>query len=98
MAASHLAACSGRGCSRSSVLPATWAVKSLALDGTEITDVVTQFGAGDCLTLRVVVTPRAASVRGRVEDSDGALAGARVVVFSNDERHWRPRSRLRACH
>ena len=77
-------------------LPATWAVKSIALDGTEITDVVTEFGAGDRpRTLRVVVTPRAASVRGRVEDSDGrALAGARVVVFSNDERHWRPRSRL----
>lgn len=77
-------------------LPATWAVKSIVLDGTEITDVVTEFGPADRpRTLRVVVTPRTASARGRVEDNDGrALAGARVVIFSNDERHWRPRSRL----
>ncbi len=45
--------------------------------------------------VRVVITPRAASVRGLIEDNDGRpTASARVVIFSNDERQWQPRSRL----
>lgn len=77
-------------------LPATWAVKSIALDEKDITDAVAEFTGGDRpRAVRIVVTPRTASVRGRVEDNDGrSVTGARVVVFSNDERHWRPRSRL----
>jgi protocatechuate 3,4-dioxygenase beta subunit len=77
-------------------LPATWAVKSVTLDDKDITDAVTEFTGGDRpRAVRIVVTPRTASVRGRVQDNDGrGVAGARVVVFSNDERQWRPRSRL----
>ena len=77
-------------------LPATWAVKSLSLDATDVTDTITELTSADRPhTLRVVITPRAASVRGRVQDADGrSIAGARVVIFSDDERQWRPRSRL----
>jgi protocatechuate 3,4-dioxygenase beta subunit len=77
-------------------LPTTWAIKSISLDGTDIADTITDFRATDRpRAVRIVITPRTATVRGVVTGDSGRPAvGVRVVVFSNDERQWHPRSRL----
>lgn len=77
-------------------LPTKWAVKSIALDDADITDSGSDFrGADRAKSMRVVITPVTASVRGVVQDESGkAAAGVRVVVCASDEHQWRPRSRF----
>ena len=76
-------------------LPAGWALSGVFLDDTPITDAVTEFRqAPTPQTLRVVVTSRLGSLEGKVTDATRtAASGARVVVFSQDERLWMFRSR-----
>jgi hypothetical protein len=76
-------------------LPAGWALSGVFLDDAPITDAVTEFRQTPTpQTLRVVVTSRVGSVAGKVTDANRRLApGARVVVFTPDERLWMFRSR-----
>lgn len=76
-------------------LPATWAIKSIALDDRDISDAVMDFQPGGApRAVRFVITPRTAAVRGAVQDDGGRPIGhARVVLFSTDERQWQARSR-----
>ena len=77
-------------------LPAGWALKSATLDGVEIADMPVDFrGADRPRELRMIVTSRTGTVSGLVRDAAGRPApGARVVVFSADERAWGFRSRM----
>jgi hypothetical protein len=77
-------------------LPDGWALKSVTVDGVEITDTPTPFGPSERPpVLRLVVTPQTGSIEGTVVDADGKPAiGVRAVVFSADERHWMARSRF----
>jgi hypothetical protein len=76
-------------------LPAGWALSGVFLDDTPITDAVTELRQTPTpQTLRVVVTSRLGSLAGKVTDANRRVApGARVVVFSQDERLWMFRSR-----
>jgi hypothetical protein len=76
-------------------LPAGWALSGVFLDDTPITDAVTEFRQTPTpQTLRVVVTSRLGSLAGKVTDANRRVApGARVVVYSQDERLWMFRSR-----
>lgn len=76
-------------------LPAGWALSGVFLDDTPITDAVTEFRQTPTpQTLRVVVTSRLGRLEGKVTDANRTVApGARVVVFSQDERLWMFRSR-----
>jgi len=76
-------------------LPAGWALSGVFLDDTPITDAVTEFRQTPTpQALRVVVTSRLGSLAGKVTDADRRVApGARVVVYSQDERLWMFRSR-----
>jgi hypothetical protein len=76
-------------------LPAGWALSGVFLDGAPITDAVTDFRKSPTpQTLRVMVTSRLGSLAGKVTAANRRVApGARVVVFSQDERLWMFRSR-----
>lgn len=75
-------------------LPDDWAVKSVWIDDVEATDAVTDFRASDQpKSVRIVATASTAAVSGTVADGRGQPARSRVVVFSEDERHWGGRSR-----
>lgn len=76
-------------------LPQGWALKSVVLDGVDITDTPVDFRGGETpRTARVIVTTRTSAVTGMVRDETGRPAvHVRVVVFSADDRTWGWRSR-----
>lgn len=77
-------------------LPPGWALKSVSLDGVDVTDTPVDFRSGGApRTVRIVITSRTNAVSGIVRDDAGQPLGrARVVVFSADERTWGWRSRM----
>ncbi len=77
-------------------LPADWAIASVAAGETDVSDTPTSFGAGaPAGGIRVVVTQKTGAVSGVVLDKTGQpKAGARVVIFSSDNRQWHARSRF----
>jgi hypothetical protein len=81
---------------RAQRLPDDWALKSVTLDGADISDIGTTFTATERPPdLRVVLTSRTGSVAGMVTGADRqAVRDVRVVVFADDVRMWRTRSRL----
>jgi len=75
-------------------LPDEWAITSVWVDDVEATDTATDFRAGDKpKSVRIVATSSTAAVSGTVADGRGQPSRSRVVVFSEDEQHWGPRSR-----
>ena len=66
-----------------------WAVKSVTLNGAEITDAPFHFKkASDPLNLHIVVTANTATLTGVTADAAGKPIQARVVVFDVDESRW----------
>jgi protocatechuate 3,4-dioxygenase beta subunit len=72
-------------------LPPGWTLKSVRLNGTDITDTGTEFRAGDSVSgLEVVLTASTTSVTGGVTDGDGSpLKDYTVVIFSDNPDLWR---------
>jgi hypothetical protein len=76
-------------------LPAGWALKSVRAGDVDISDTRMDFKGRDAVTLRLVVTRNTGTVNGSVQSGDATpLAEARVVVFSQDDKMWGPRSRV----
>jgi hypothetical protein len=74
-------------------LPDDWALKSVTLDGADVSDVSTTFVATGAPVLRVLLTNRTGSVTGTVLGVDGRpMRDARIVVFADDVRAWHARS------
>jgi hypothetical protein len=80
---------------RATGVPAGWTVKSITIDGADITDGPFEFKPGDNVsTLVVTLTDRVSEVTGTVRDTKGApVADFALVVFAEDARLWRPQSR-----
>lgn len=76
-------------------LPPGWALRSVTIDGTDVTDAAMDFrGAPAPVQARIVVTAATGSVTGVAHDAEGRPAErARIVVFVDDERAWGWRSR-----
>ena len=76
-------------------LPPTWAIRSVTVDDQDVSDAASDFQPGDrARVVRVVITPRTATVNGVVQDESGRPIGhARVVLFPANEGQWQPRSR-----
>ena len=68
--------------------PAGWALKSVMLDGRDITDVPYDFRSADVDGLDVVLTNRLGSVAGTVTDGSRPAAAAFVVIFADDQEKW----------
>ena len=71
--------------------PPGWTLKSVKLNGTDITDTGSEFKAGETTSgLEVELTNKATAVNGSVTASDGALLkDYTVVIFSETPEHWR---------
>ncbi len=71
--------------------PPGWTLKSVKLNGTDITDAGTEFKTGETTSgLEVELTNKATAVNGSVTASDGALLkDYTVVIFSETPEHWR---------
>jgi hypothetical protein len=77
-------------------LPRGVAVKSIWLGDADVTDTPFEVKAGDVPSpIRIVLTAETATVSGVVKDGSGKpLAGARVVIFGDNEQLWGTRSRV----
>jgi len=92
----HFSSLAGPRVIRVQTLPAEWALKSVILEGADISDASTTFLAADRPpTLRIVITASTGSVAGTVMTTERQPArDARVIVFVDDVRAWRARSRF----
>jgi hypothetical protein len=81
---------SGRRLLRVSALPSGWTLKSVRLNGDDVTDSGVEFKSGqDISGLELVVTSKQTEITGGVTASNGsALKDYTVVVFSDDPQHW----------
>ena len=84
----------GRSTLDVSGLPDGWKVKTVRLNGTDITEQPTDFGDGTRRQVEVVLTNQISELFGRVTDSRGqAVSNYIVVVFPADRDRWRFPSR-----
>ena len=76
-------------------VPAGWMLKSITVDGTDITDAVYDFKPGNNVTgLVVTLTDRVTDLTGAVRDARGQPVTDYVLVaFSEDTKLWGPQSR-----
>jgi hypothetical protein len=70
-------------------LPSTWAIASVTLDGTDVTDAPANFAAGEHeRQLRVVLTAATGSIAGSVSGAAPTDGPVRVIVFAEDSQRW----------
>ena len=76
--------------------PPGWTLKSVLLNGQDITDTPVELPASQTVTgLQIVLTEQATDVSGRVTDARGApVTDVTVVVFPADEEKWVYQSRF----
>jgi hypothetical protein len=77
-------------------IPAGWALKSVTLDGADITDTGYDFRPGNNMTgLVITLTDRLTDVTGSVRDARGQPVSDYVLVaFPEDTKLWVPQSRF----
>jgi hypothetical protein len=74
--------------------PRGWTMKSVYLDGRDVTDVPIEVKSENVTGLNVIFTDKISSVKGSVRDARGnAASGVTVIMFPSDERLWLPQSR-----
>ena len=73
-------------------LPDGWAVKSITVDGDDVTNQPIDLSTGRNRNVRIVLTDRVTEVTGSVDGATGAgdqeRGDSTVVVFSQDESKW----------
>ncbi|MEO8681300.1 MAG: carboxypeptidase-like regulatory domain-containing protein [Vicinamibacterales bacterium] len=76
--------------------PQGWTLKSVNLNGQDITDVPTEFPPGQTLTgLQVTLTRKVSALTGVVADDKGKpVLDATVIIFPADEKLWTYQSRF----
>ncbi|HTG99397.1 MAG TPA: carboxypeptidase-like regulatory domain-containing protein [Vicinamibacterales bacterium] len=74
--------------------PRGWTMKSVYLDGRDITDQPIEVKSESVPGLNVIFTDKISSIKGTVRDARGNPGGdVAVIVFPSDERLWLPQSR-----
>jgi hypothetical protein len=72
-----------------------WAVKSITVDGEDVTDTGIEFNGEDVEGIDIVLTQKLTEVAGAVTDGRGSnVADAVVVVFADDREKWTPTTRF----
>lgn len=76
--------------------PAGWMLKSVVLNGQDITDVPTEFAPGQAVSgMLIVLTKKVTTLSGLVTDAKGnPVLDATVVVFPGNEKLWTYQSRF----
>ncbi len=76
-------------------VPQGWTLKSVFLNGQDVTDVPTEFPPGQTVTgLQVVLSKKITALSGLVTDRGRPALDATVVVFPADEKLWTFQSRF----
>ena len=77
-------------------LPTGWALKSVTLDGIDVSDAPYDFKPGNSVTgLLITLTDRLSEITGNVRDGRGQqLADYVIVAFSEDPKLWGAQSRF----
>jgi protocatechuate 3,4-dioxygenase beta subunit len=80
----------GRRLLRAANLPPGWTLKSVRLNGDDVTDSGVEFKPGqDVSGLEIVATSKQTEISGTVTASNGSsIKDYTVVVFSDDAQHW----------
>jgi hypothetical protein len=75
--------------------PQGWMLKSITVNGQDVTDVPLDIAPGQTVTgVQVLLTDRVTEVNGRISDSrNRAMTDATIVVFAADEDKWGFQSR-----
>lgn len=68
--------------------PAPWALRSITLNGVDVTDATLDFRGKDIDGLEIVMTSRWPTLTGKVSDQNQAVADYSVVVFAEDRTKW----------
>jgi protocatechuate 3,4-dioxygenase beta subunit len=76
--------------------PQGWAMKSVVINGQDITDTPMEFPAGQTIPgMQIVLTKNVTSLAGQITDSRGnPVLDATIVVFPSDEKLWTYQSRF----
>jgi hypothetical protein len=76
--------------------PQGWALKSVVINGQDITDVPMEFPAGQTVGgMQIVLTKKITSLSGQVTDTRGnPVLDATVVIFPSNEKLWTYQSRF----
>src|SRR5262245_38209302 len=75
-------------------MPEGWYLKSLTINGMDMTDQVIDLGAGGgAASAEVVVSPKGGAIAGRLP-SQGRTRSSSVIVFPQDREKWFERSRF----
>jgi hypothetical protein len=71
-------------------LPPSWSVKSVQVNGTDVTDSGIEFKGTDAVSgIEIVATSKSTQISGTVAQSDGTpIKDYTVVVFSDDPQKW----------
>ena len=76
-------------------MPDGWYLKSLTINGSEMTDQVIDLGVGSVVSGEVVVSPKGGTIAGRISgERPAARASSAVIVFPQDREKWFERSRF----
>jgi len=77
-------------------LPQGWNLKTVLLNGQDITDTPIEIPPGQTATgMQIVITEKSSDVSGRVTDArGGAVTDVTVVIFPADEARWTYQSRF----
>jgi hypothetical protein len=77
-------------------IPLGWALKSVTLNGADITDIAHDFKPGNTITgLVITLTDRLTEITGSVRDARGqSVADYVLVAFPEDPKLWMPQSRF----
>lgn len=77
-------------------IPLGWALKSVTLNGADITDIAYDFKPGNTITgLVITLTDRLTEITGSVRDARGqSVADYVLVAFPEDPKLWVPQSRF----
>lgn len=74
----------------------SWTLKSVSINGQDITDTPTEFPPGQAVTgMQIVLTKKSTTLTGQVTDSKGnPVLDATVVVFPSNDKLWTYQSRF----
>ena len=76
--------------------PQAWTLKSVFLNGQDITDIPTEFPPGQTVGgMQIVLTKKISALSGQITDSKGnPVLDATVVIFPSNEKLWTYQSRF----
>jgi hypothetical protein len=85
----------GKRLIRGGDISGTWRIKSVRLEGTDVTDIPIDFSGGDVHGLDVVLTSQKIQLSGVVSNDRGAtVTDATVIAFADDPEKWGPQTRF----